>query len=149
MYAPWIDSVSRYPTIRFHSLIQKSDIVRSKWQPTAYAYGGTIDILSSKSQPTNPGKSTLTIEPVFNTARRHSYPRCKTQVPVGSIRSRDHLIQGTFAFLNPVDTSLPGECARLVITGRTYAVRTPTLPSYYAATASRVRASPEIRVLNL
>jgi hypothetical protein len=36
------------------------DIVRSRWQPTAYACGGTIDVLSNKSQPTSPGKSTPT-----------------------------------------------------------------------------------------
>jgi hypothetical protein len=88
------------------------------------------------------------MEPAFNAARRHGYLKCKARVPVGSIRSRYHPIQGTFASLDPVDTSLPGECARLVMTGRTHAARTPTLPPYYAATVSRVRVSPEIEVLN-
>jgi hypothetical protein len=54
-----------------------------------------------------------------------------------------------FAFLNPVDTSLLGECTRLVMIGRTYAAHTPTLLPYYAATASRMQASPGMRVLNL
>ena len=78
------------------------------------------------------------MEPAFNAARRHGYLKCKARVPVGSIRSRDHPIQGAFASLDPVDTSLPGEYARLVITGRTHAARTPTLLPYYATTASQV-----------
>jgi hypothetical protein len=41
-----------------------------------------------------------------------------------------------FASLNLVDTSLLGEYTYLVITGRTHIARTPTLLSYYTATAS-------------
>lgn len=141
MYAPWTDSAGRYPAIRFHSLIQIGYRL-IEWQPTAYACGGTNDILSSKEPQRIHARQSQPMEPAFNAARRHGYPRCKTQVPVGSIRSRDHPVQGTFAFLNPVDTSLPGECVRLVMAGLTHAARPPTLPPYYAATASRVRVSP-------
>ena len=88
------------------------------------------------------------MEPAFSAARRHGYLKCKARVPISSIRSRYHPIQGTLASLDPVDTLLPGEYARLVITGPTHVARTPTLPPYYAATASRVRVSPEMEVLN-
>jgi hypothetical protein len=125
---------------RIRPSIVDSRLPTPVWHNVTFKSAKTTQPLVTKpSQP---------MEPAFNSARRHGYPRCKTQVSVSSIRSRDHPIQGTFAFLDPVDTSLPGECARLVMTGRTYAARTPTLPSYYAATASRVRASPEMRVLN-
>jgi hypothetical protein len=98
-------------------------------RPTSFPARANLPIQVSQPQP---------MELAFNAARRHGYPRCKARVPVGSIKSRDHPIKGTFAFLDPVDTSLPGECARLVMTGRALAARTPTLPSYYAATASQV-----------
>jgi hypothetical protein len=104
--------------------------------PTPVRHDETSE-LAKTTQPlvTEPSQP---MELAFNSARRHGYPRCKIWVPVGSIRSRDHPIEGTFASLDPVDTSLPGECARLVLTGRTHAARAPTLPPYYAATASQV-----------
>ena len=117
-----------------------ADCLRLRWHERNL-HQQRIDLLiqADRSQP---------MEPAFNAARRHGYPRCKAQVPVGSIRSRYHPILGTFASLHPVDTSLPGECERLVMTGRAHAARTPTLPSYYAATASQVWASPAMGVLN-
>lgn len=114
------------------------DIVRSIGSRLPTPAVARTNIFSSKEPQRILARQSQPMEPAFIAARRHGYPRCKTRVPVGSIRSRDHPIQGTFAFLNPVDTSLPGECARLVMAGLTHAARKPTLPTYYAATASRV-----------
>jgi hypothetical protein len=98
------------------------------------------DETSKSTKTTQPlvTKPSQPMEPAYDSARRHGYSRCKTRVPVGSIRSRDHPIQGRFASLDPVDTSLPGKCVCLAMTGRTHAARTPTLPPYYTTTSSQV-----------
>lgn len=50
-------------------------------RPTPSPAEAGLPIQVSLSQP---------MEPAFNAARRHGYPRCKTRVPVGSIGSRYH-----------------------------------------------------------
>lgn len=98
----------------------------------------------SESTRDNPNRWNLLSTPPGDTV----IPGVRPEFP--SVRSEAETTQSraTFASLDPVDTSLPGECARLVMTGRTHAARTPTLPSYYAATASRVWVSPTMGVLN-
>lgn len=71
-----------------------SDVVRSIGSRLPTPAVARTNIYSSKEPQRIHARQSQPMEPAFNAARRHGHPRCKTRVPVGSIRSRDHPIQG-------------------------------------------------------
>jgi hypothetical protein len=71
--------------IRHRSIEMAADCLRLRWHDQR--------LFLARANPPLQVDQPQPIEPAFNTARRHGYPRCKTRVPAGSIRSRYHPFQ--------------------------------------------------------